>query len=278
MPIEWYTPVTYAVRAVKAGYENRHAIQSYWTRAKAHLDMGKTQILITGAPSAGKTILSGQMHGKARALYYDNPGASFKVETDAIKLGEWTRLVRVLPGQVSLRASGELEAFSANDSLEGVVHVVNWGFSSPRDPAVQASLVGRDGIRTIDQLREYNKTVELEALRADLDNIRRLHHAHRRPKWMIIAVNKVDLFPGELDKALLYYHKEGVGPFASAIKSLEADLGAANFKIYTIQVCANEENFAYNGEVVVSGLERGAKDEMLRNFVNSVSHVADINL
>ncbi|WP_146257070.1 hypothetical protein [Stenotrophomonas maltophilia] len=278
MPIEWYTPVKYAARAAKAGYDNRHAIQSYWTRAKAHVDLGRTQILITGAPSAGKTILSGQMHGKARSLYYDNPGASLKVEVDAIKLGEWTKLVRVLPGQINLRTSGELEAFTGNDSLEGVIHVVNWGFSSPRDPAVQASLVGRDGIQNIDQLREYNKLVELEALRADLDNIRRLYHVHRRPKWMVVAVNKVDLFPGELSKALLYYHKDGVGPFASAVKSLETDLGAANFKVHTIQVCASEENFAYNGDVVVSGLERGAKDEMLRDFVNSVSYIADSNL
>lgn len=278
MAIEWFTQASYAMRAAKAGYDHRHAIQKYWARAKAYADLGKTQILITGAPSAGKTLLSGQMHGKARTLYYEKPDASLGVETDAIQLGQWTKLVRVLPGQTNLRTQGEIDAFASNDSLEGLIHVVDWGYSLPRDPSVQISLVKRDGIQTIKQLREYNLEIELDALKSEIGNIRKSFHSVGRPKWLIIAVNKVDLFQEDLPDALLYYHKEGAGPFSSALRSLEKDLGSTNFHIYTMQTCADEENFEYNKSAVASNLDRGAKDMMLRNFVNAVSYIADSHL
>ncbi|MFC0679534.1 hypothetical protein ACFFGH_16980 [Lysobacter korlensis] len=277
MPIEWFTAARYGFTAAKAGYDYRHAVQRYWTKAKAFADRGETQIVITGSPGAGKTVLIGQMHGKARTLYYENPDASLGVETDAIQFGQWGKLVRTLPGQTNLRTAGEIDVYTNNTSLEGVIHVVDWGYSAPRTPAVLASLVNKDGIRTIDQLREYNLRIELDSLKFELANIRRLFYSKRRPKWLVIAVNKVDLFYNDADRSLVYYHKDGEGLFASALKSLETDLGASHLRIETIQVCASEENFEYNGHKVASCLERGQKDKILRDFVNSVAIIAESN-
>lgn len=60
--MEW-TTVSSLVRLGKKAYDNKHLIQRYWTKMKAYLDMGATQVVITGHAGAGKTLLgTGKKH------------------------------------------------------------------------------------------------------------------------------------------------------------------------------------------------------------------------
>jgi GTPase SAR1 family protein len=65
--IEWTTAST-LMRSGVIAYSNRHLIQEYWTKAKVKIDFGKTQILVTGLPNTGKTVLVHQIQGKAREI------------------------------------------------------------------------------------------------------------------------------------------------------------------------------------------------------------------
>lgn len=272
--MEW-TSVSSVFRVGQSVYKNRHVIQHYWTKLKVKFNFGKAQIIVTGAPNAGKSLLSAQIHGKGRELFFVTPEASSTVEASAIQFGEWTRLVKVLPGQVGLRTEGELDAYAKRSALEGIIHVVDWGYSVPRDPVVLQSWVEQDGVVTIEQLRTQNLQTELDALKLELGNVRKLHHQEKRPKWLVVAVNKVDLFFDQLPSALKYYHPDGGSPFSRALSELQKDLGTSNFAVYVMNVCAHEERMVFNGHIVESSLEKGKKDELLRNFSRTVSKITD---
>lgn len=275
--MEWTTPVSLTVRAGKLAFDNRHTIQRYWTLAKAYLDTGSTQIVITGMPGAGKSVLNAQMHGRARDLYFEEPGESTKVETDAVTLGQWTKLVRVLPGQAGYRSLGEIEAFQNNANLEGVIHVVDFGFSCPRDPVVAESLIKNDGLDSVLKLRERNLSLEVDALKLELANIRKLLAQHSSLKWLLIAVNKVDLYPSQKESALRHYHPDGDSAFGAALRSLQHDVGKDNLGIYIAGSCAYEADFKWNEAVAPSSLPRQEQDLILRDFMKSVAMITRIH-
>jgi len=160
---------------------------------------------------AGKTLLAGQMHGRDRELVFEIPCESRSVEVDAITAGEWTKLVRVRPGQAGFRTKGEIDTFEDNKSLEGVIHVVDFGYVTPRDPVVRDTLISKDGIDTVEKLRARNLRLEIEDLKVLLTDIRRLQSKHGTPKRLVIAANKVDLFASDRQKALNHYHPDGTG-------------------------------------------------------------------
>lgn len=275
--MEWTTPVSLTVRAGKFAFDNRHAIQRYWTLAKAYLDTGSTQVVITGMPGAGKSLLNAQMHGRARDLYFEEPGESTKVETDAVTLGEWTKLVRVLPGQSGYRTHGEIEAFQGNGKLEGVIHVVDFGYSSPRDPVVAETLVTNDGLDTIEKLRARNLSLEIDTLKLELANVRKLVAQHSSLKWLLIAVNKIDLYPDQMSAALAHYHPDGNSAFGEALRVLQRDVGKDNLGIYIAGSCAYEADFRWNGAVAQSALPRKKQDLVLRDFMKSVAMITRIH-
>lgn len=272
--MEWITAVSFTARTGMAAYGNRHFIQEYFVKARALLNLGKTQIIVTGMPSAGKSMLVGQMHGRARELYHEAPGESKSVEVDAITLGEWTKLVRVLPGQAGYRVQGELEAFVDNDALEGLIHVVDFGYSGPRDPIVAKELIREDGLDTIEKLRARNLDREIDAIKLEISNVRKLLAKKNNFKWIVIAVNKVDLFGSDLESALAHYHPHGTGAFGRELREFQAEVGRNNLKVYIAQTCAYEDDFKWGDELLKSSIGHNAQKELLREFMKSVSLIS----
>lgn len=272
--MEWITAISFTARTGVAAYGNRHFIQEYFVKAKALLNLGKTQIIVTGMPSAGKSMLIGQMHGRARELYHEAPGESKSVEVDAITLGEWTKLIRVLPGQAGYRVQGELDAFVSNEALEGLIHVVDFGYSGPRDTVVANELIRVDGLDTVSKLRVRNMGREVDALRLELANVRKLLARENNFKWIVIVVNKVDLFGGDLQDALDHYHPNGTGAFGKELRDFQAEVGRNNLKIYIAQTCAYEDDFKWGDELIESHLGHNAQKELLRDFMKTVSLIS----
>ncbi len=273
--MEWTTPASLAVRLGKQGYENRHIIQKYWTRLKAYLDMGATQIVVTGHAGAGKTVLAHQMHGRAREAAYELPTESVKVEVDALTAGSWAKLVRVLPGQEGYRAKGVFESLQNNNRLEGVIHLVDFGFMIPRDKVFINTLINIDGINTIESLRERNLKLEVENLRIVLSDIKRAWQTSKRPKWIVIAVNKVDLFKKNREAALMHYHPNGNGEFSKILNDFQKDIGAQNIPVYVIQSCAYEQDFKWNKKIIKSTLNRQEQNSILNDFTKSIAFICE---
>lgn len=273
--MEWTTAASLTVRLGKQGYDHRHLIQRYWSRAKAFLDVGKTQILVTGRSNAGKTMLVAQMHGKARDLAFEPPIESRTVEVEAIPLDVWTKLVRVLPGQRGRRTQGEIDAFENNAELEAVIHVVDYGYVAPRDHVAATALVN-SGISTVSDLVVYNLNDEVVALYELLANIRRAISKNKCPRRLIVAVNKVDLFPAHRDKALEFYHPAGGSNFGKALSEFIAEVGSDNFEVFVLQTCAYETDFVWNGVAVKSQLAPREHESILKEFMKSVASIIEL--
>jgi hypothetical protein len=273
--MEW-TTITTLGRAGYQVYNFRHAIKKYWIKLLAHVNKGNTDIVVTGHSGAGKSQLASQMHGRARELIYQVPEESTSVEVEAITLNEWSKLVRVLPGQAGRRTHGEIEVFDENNSLEGVIHVVDFGYVTPRDPVQSTNLVNH-GYDDIEKLRKLNLETEYNGIVELLSTISKQRAKHHCPKWLVIAVNKVDLFPEEQSNALSFYHPDGGSKFGNALKAFHERVGKDAFGIYIVPCCAYETDFIWNGRKVETSLKRHEQDELLNDFMKTIVRISDIH-
>lgn len=79
--------------------------------------------------------------------------------------------------------------------------MVDWGYRVPRTQDIQLLLMS-NGIRTIEDLTEYNRKTELEHFtatmaQATLSNI----------EWIFIVINKTDLFHNKIGESINYYQQ-----------------------------------------------------------------------
>lgn len=272
--MEWTTAASLAARIAKGSYDNRHFLQKLWKHTQARLDFGETQIVVTGHANVGKTLLIKQMTGEARELDFSCP-KSLSVETQAVTLGEWTKLTRVLPGQIGVRDIGEIDAFYNNKSLEGVIHVVDFGYTLPRELASSENLFLSKNIKTIEELRKKNLANEIQTLKDTLSTIRKSIAKNSRPKWLIIAVNKVDLFFDDRISALDFYHPGGKSAFSDALNEFLAHVGKANLPVYVIQTCASDMDFTWNNTTIVSNLKNSAQNSILQEFIAATAIITE---
>ncbi|CAK7066701.1 MAG: hypothetical protein CITR_02956 [Citrobacter freundii] len=274
MPLEWTTAASLSYKLGKQGYDSRHTIQKFWVKLKVFLDMGETQIVVTGHSGAGKTNLTNQMHGRARDIKYQLPEESKEVEVSEIQAGNWSKLVRVLPGQDGNRAKGSIENFQQNNSLEGVIHLVDYGYTKPRNKVVCTTMIS-DGVISIGQLRENNLKKEIQALNVLLTDVKRMHYEKKLPKWIVIAVNKIDLYPHERDDALKYYHPEGNSEYSKTLKDFLMEIGSRNISIHVIQACAYEQDFEWNHHIIKSSLARQEQNLILNEFTVTIAAISE---
>lgn len=263
------------IKAPHTIYKNRKFIQGLWKKLVVAAGLGKTNIAILGRPSVGKSVLSSHLYGETSNLTYNLPKTSNNVETKAIQLGDWTQIVRVIPGQSNHeRANGLEEAFHAHNSLEGVIYVVDWGYTSIRDITIREKLIKGNKIDTIEKLREYNLKNELEDFKTTLQTIQDANSVGRAPKWLIIAVNKVDLFYEKIDMAQEYYHPEGNSEFTKCLNQFIHNIGKQNIKCVSLPICSWETTFEWNGEIIktsLGGTENG--HSLSLHFINEISEL-----
>ncbi|WP_324680943.1 GTPase domain-containing protein [Hymenobacter sp. GOD-10R] len=257
-------------------YQHRQLIQHWWIKFLANIKMGSTDIVIVGPPAVGKTVLSKCLHGQAPEFGFKLPGASTTVETEAIALGKWTQLVRVIPGQESTeRTNGLWEAFHQSETLEGVIYVVDWGYSSPRNELLQGSLVRDEGLDTIDKLRNYNLKNELSDIKDIMGKIRDLQNQYRRPKWVLFIVNKADLFVDKINDAQMYYSLDFDSEFTRIVKEYINIIGTMNVKVDTLPMCSWPEPFVWNGNTIKSSL--GGKPLENALAMRVISKIAELS-
>ena len=114
---------------------------------------------MAGRSGVGKSILVDRIRLADRDWTWRPPGRSLEVESHILRFGRWARIVRIVPGDtMQERDLGIHEAFSSHDELEGVVYVVDWGFTLERDQVVRKAYISEDGLNTIEKFREFNLT------------------------------------------------------------------------------------------------------------------------
>lgn len=273
--MEWTTLASFGARTAVSTYSNRKYIQLAWIWGLAKLNLGKTDIVITGDAGAGKSMLAGHMHGEARKLFFKTPDESINVETSAIVIGSTPKLVRVLPGQKGRRTKGEIDSIDENKKLEGIIHVVDYGHVTPRDP-VQIRQSIEQFESNFEEFQKHNLNREVSTINSLADAIIKTHCKYRTPKWIIIAVNKIDLFESNLSEALNFYHPQGGSPFGDILKDLQARVGSNAIEIYIVPCCAHEIDMTWGDTTIESKLPRQKQKEYLENFIEVVKRVLEI--
>jgi len=269
----WTDLVPSVVKPVVYAYKYRKSIHEYWKKAQIKVGKGSPNVIITGRAGVGKSVLASHYHGEANSLDWREPGTSSDVEIKPITIGDWTKIVAVIPGQNSAERAKSLDySLNQTDDLEGVIHVVDWGYTTIRDTAVKKDMVEERGFDSVKKVRQHNMNLELEDFKSMLEKISMSIASGRGPKWLVIAVNKIDLFESDLEQARQYYHPSCSGLFPEKIGELYQSIGKNNLKVICLPVCSMPEPFLWNGEVISSEIDSVAKQRnYLRCFIDNIA-------
>jgi len=220
----------------------------------------------------GKSILASHWHGEANSLDWVVPDTSSDVEIKPISIGDWTKIVSVIPGQESNERLIALNAaFAQGSRLEGVIHVVDWGYTTIRDSAVKKEMVAR-GIDSIRALRKHNMALELDEFKYLAEQIKTANARGVGPKWLVVAVNKIDLYESKHEDAKQYYHPSCSGDFSHLIGGLCDWVGTSNLKVACLPVCAMPEPFTWNEKTKKSEIDSVTRQRSyMRKFIDDVA-------
>jgi GTPase SAR1 family protein len=272
----WTDILPTALKLPLQAYTKRKELQHWWKKAQAFLDVGATNVLVVGRPSVGKSVLLSTLYGEVNDITFDLPGRSNTVETGTLQLDKWTRLIRVAPGQTSVERSIAItEALTKNDNLEGVIYVTDFGFTDYRDHTAKKIEINDRNVDTVKKIRSQNIKAELEDFSYFIDRLVDQHLISSRPLWLLIVVNKADLYSNNLSEAESYYHIDGNSPFSAKLKLVEQKLGQAKIRIASVPVCSYEKDFTWNKETVkseVGGTQ--ARKAYVRNLLRLLTELS----
>ncbi len=273
----WSEIVPTVLRIPISAYKHRHRIVDWWKRLVVAAGKGRTEIVVTGHSASGKSLLTCRMRGVTEDLMWDPPALSRDIETSIIEVGKWAQIVRIIPGQGSQeRDLGLHEAFSTHENLNGVIHVVDYGYTPQRDTAVRKDLIERYGYDTLEKIRMYNLQIELEEIKFVFNRIHESINRCGHPLWLLVAVNKADLFTTKIDEAQRYYHPVLDSAFTSILHDLLKKVGSDNIICDVVPVSSWDADFEWNGEVVPSNIGgTSASRAMMRNFIQMLSALSE---
>jgi len=258
-------------------YKHRKAIQKYWKKILASANLGATNILILGRANAGKTVFLDCLNGNARDPNYEKPEPSKKSDNEAIEIGEWHSLFRSAPGQRILASDKIIDnAFQNADQLEGVIYIVNWGFTNYRTATTREKMIFVNGYDNIEKLRAFNLREEIEDFKLISELIKKAFRKNKNIKWLLVVLTKADLFYSkeELDKAEKYYSPLFDGAFSNLLNELLNTVGKDRLKIDVLPFCSYPENFEWNGEVIQTKIgQRENENNLIRNFYSKLKEL-----
>lgn len=265
---EWAVPVL-----IGKAIEHRSKIEEIWNNVSNWLLGEKRSIAFTGMPGIGKTVLFEHVSGAAYRPGYRYPEPSVAAESGKIPSAKKRLRVTVVPGDQSTPRLEALEdLFNGKHTVDGIVHVVAYGFAEVRDEFAREALVKEGKLETLEQFLQQQKAAELADLEQTCDLIRNAKREIGKPKWMLVAATKVDLFQDSLDEVRRYYSPHGDSLFTSRLQKLMSQVGSDNFRWDARPVCSCIEDFTWNTETRNSTLNNEQRDAYVANFAKALEH------
>ncbi len=264
--------LTWILPALKEAYRGRDDAKEAWSKI-----FGKRRFVFTGLSGVGKSVLCDFLTGKGFEQGYLPPQPSQSVEkgklSKTLKKDKPRIAISVLPGQDDFpRLQGLDEIFLGKKGVDGVIHVVSNGFIDERSSVTREFLIKENRLQTIQQFRQYQLKKELADLDATCEIIRKSIHKHQKPKWLLVAVTKADLFYDKLEVARVYYSPNGKSKFAKRLKELQIQVGTDNFRWETVPVCAWLDDFEWNNEKQPSVLKVDERDHFIATFAAEMAN------
>ncbi len=230
----------------------------------------KSELVVTGMPGVGKTVLLDHLTGKAyKPGYAPPPKRSFDVEPNELLRSRKRVALSVIPGQdAPQRHDGLTDLFEGKRPIDGLIHVVCNGFTFLREPEARAVLVEERGLDTLERFREVQLADEIDDFHETADALRRSLRKHRNQPWLLLVVDKLDLFSekDERFRARKHYGGRG-GEFSKATQELLAHVGSDNLVIDVLPACAWLEDFSWGNETVSSTLKPDQRDALILHLL-----------
>jgi len=236
----------------------------------------KTTIAITGMQGVGKTVLLDHLTGKpykivGKEIKYDYtpPLQSQASETGKAKAKKKRIVLTTVPGQdAEPRHIAIDKLFNTREPVDGVIHVVGNGYARVRTESGRRALIRDLGVDTVEKYRTHQLERELTDLKDTCDAIRAGHKKRHMPKWMIVAVDQVDLYQDTVLDVRDYYSRESNSQFARMIKELKTQVGTDFFRWDdTVPVSAFLDAFEWNNAKVESKISGEIRDAYLVQFI-----------
>jgi hypothetical protein len=267
MALDWLGPAL-------IGYRHREEIKHIFSRGLGFLFGSKTAIAFTGMQGVGKSVLLDHLTGKAFGPNYRPPMQSEGLEKGKIKGSGKRLLVSVVPGQRG--AQHRLESldkiFRGAAAVQGVVHVVANGFATTRTHGAIRSLIHDFRINTIAKYKKHQMQRELEDLEETCRAIRDSHRQRHQPNWLVVAIDKVDLYQDKVLEARDYYSPEGSSEFSDKLRDLRSQVGSDYFRWHAVPVCGCLEPFVWHRKSVDPQIPVVARNGYLAQFMDEVKN------
>ena len=122
-------------------------------------------------------------------------------------------------------------------------------------------------LSTLAKYTKYQIERELEDLEQTCEAIRESHRRHHAPGWLLVAVDKIDLYQDRLPKAREYYSSTNDSPFTERIRALARQVGEDFFRWEAAPVCGVLEEFTWNRKVEVPQIDQPSRDAYLVQFL-----------
>jgi len=211
--------VTTALGAVSRGAQRlRHVFQHRFPT-----------VAVTGMTGVGKTVL---VDGLCRRTSSPGPvEAGSAVMEYRVRRGTDLRgfRFRVVPGENAATRLGALDEVFHDEAVDGVLHIVANGYATGRRVA------GTSGTTTVP--REQQLARELEDWTITAHRIASMAVRRDYPTWLVVVVNKVDLYPDDVDDVVRSYSPGSGTPFGDRLDDLRALAGAAKLTVDVLPAC-----------------------------------------
>jgi GTPase SAR1 family protein len=251
-------------------YKHRQEVKGIWNEITKRIRGRKSRLVVTGMPGVGKTVLFDHLTGKGFAPGYTLPSSSYNAEAGKVRQSGKRVYLTVVPGQASPQRTDSLvQALEGKEPVDGIVHVTCNGYVSLRSAEAGAAL--RESGLTLDEYRRRGLALEIEDFNETADAIRRSVWKHRNRPWVVVAVDKLDLFSSqpEMLEAHKHYGLTG-GAFFEAVARLIRHVGSDNITCDVVPVCAWLEDFEWGDERVVSSLGENERRALVSQVLNMV--------
>jgi hypothetical protein len=228
-------------------------IERIYDGQQANLDLRRTRfriarvpLVIMGNSGAGKTkiwsVLTKRPYEEESSLVEDD-GYMLRPNSKAITLS-------TIPGQdCKGRAAAMGRLFGPKTVVDGVIFVACNGFDHiwpTRRHIVASGLAPYD----LESLRARNLRKELSKFGETCDRIIEKHMIvpGLSPKWLLVVVNKLDLYWNRRDDAAAYYLPGSGSPFDEIAQDLQSQIGsiAVNYDVLPLATAPADYQFQSN--------------------------------
>jgi hypothetical protein len=245
---------------------------------KRTLAISRVPLVMTGSSGAGKTRIWARLtehHPKDAMSVFEDDGYIVRPSRKPLAL-------TTIPGQDSkVRYALLDELFGFDTTVQGVLHVVanGWDHAWPISADTVANQLPRFNLPA---LLERNRRQELYAFEDICKQIRKKHviaPSSHRPNWLLVIVNKIDLYWSSIQEAEEQYIQGCGSEFDLIARDLVERIGTQNIHYQVLPVSCQPSNFRFDSaRGTIEAKSQLSRDQCSASILSLVETVEELNV